>query len=59
MPQRLRRMGQEQMAALKEEVEVDKILTAGFIYHSEDCKMGEPNSSDTQEGWKVEILWGF
>ena len=34
--QRLRRMGQEQMAALKEEV--DKLLKAGFIYPVETAE---------------------
>ena len=42
------------MAALKEEV--DKLLKARL---SGDCKMGEPNGSYTQEGWKMEGLCGF
>ena len=38
--QRLRRMGQEQMAALKEEV--DKLLKAGFIYPVETAEWVSP-----------------
>ena len=40
MWQRLRRMGQEQMVALKEEV--DKLLKAGFIYPMETAEWVSP-----------------
>ena len=40
MRQRLRRMGQEQMKALREEV--DKLLSAGFIYPVETAEWVSP-----------------